>query len=192
MRANLRKINRLLIFSTVASVLFALLISTAAFILPSPNSIEVQGKTSTNINSSASIAIPKEASLTEYENQVAVLINNVRVENGLEPLAADEALTDIAISRSQDMINRGYFSHYTPEGTNVFNFLRGAGISYRYAGENLAQSQPASIGSSEAFLNAWLNSPSHRDNIFRAQYRKIGVSMIEDGSRRVVTTIFTN
>jgi len=192
MRAYLKKTNRLLIIFTVAAVSFALLISTAAFISPSVNNIEVQGKTSTNINSATGSSLPKEAALTEYENQIAALINNVRVENGLEPLAADGALTDVAISRSQDMLNRGYFSHYTPEGTNVFNFLKGAGISYRYAGENLAQSQPASIGSPEAFLNAWMNSPSHRDNILRAQYIKIGVSMIENGNRKVVTTIFTN
>ena len=47
-------------------------------------------------------------------------------------------------------------------------------------------------GSPDAFLNAWLNSPSHRANILRAQYNKIGVGMIENGDRRVVTTVFSN
>ena len=41
-------------------------------------------------------------------------------------------------------------------------------------------------------MNAWLNSPTHRDNILRAQYTKIGVSMAEVDSRRIVTTVFTN
>ncbi len=191
MKARTQNAKGLLILVSLAAIFTLLLISSAAFMSPK-GIIEVQGKTTTNSNSSTGSAIVKEAALTDYENQVAALINNVRVENGLAPVAADGALTDVAIARSQDMINRNYFSHYTPEGTNVFNFLRGAGISYSYAGENLAQCQPASVGSPEAFLNAWMNSPSHRANILRAQYGKIGVSMVEVEGRRVVTTVFTN
>ena len=188
MKAISSKTKLLILMAVLLSVLF---ITSLAFLTP-VSKIEVQGKTATNINSSTGSRIIKEAALNDYENQVAALINNVRVENGLAPVAADGGLTDVAIARSQDMINRNYFSHYTPEGTNVFNFLRGAGIGYRYAGENLAQCMPASIGSPEAFLNAWLNSPSHRANILRAQYGKIGVSMVETDGRRVVTTVFTN
>lgn len=179
-------------FSILMAVLVSVLLITSLAFLAPISKIEVLGKTATNINSYNGTNVVKEAALNDYENQVAALINNVRVENGLAPVAADGALTDVAIARSQDMINRNYFSHYTPEGTTVFNFLRGAGIGYRYAGENLAQCMPASIGSPEAFLNAWLNSPSHRANILRAQYGKIGVSMVETDGRRVVTTIFTN
>ncbi|MDD3520051.1 MAG: CAP domain-containing protein [Actinomycetota bacterium] len=191
MKTKFQKAKGLLILFSVAAVLSLLLISSTAFLSP-VSGIDVQGKSTTNISNGSSSFIAKEAALTDYENQVAALINNVRVENGLAPVAADGSLTDVAIARSQDMINRNYFSHYTPEGTNVFNFLRGAGISYRYAGENLAQCQPASIGSPEAFLNAWMNSPSHRANILRAEYGKIGVSMVETDGRRVVTTVFTN
>ncbi|HHT78248.1 MAG TPA: hypothetical protein GXZ93_00365 [Actinobacteria bacterium] len=191
MKAKIQKVKNLSILISVAAILTLLLISSAGFMAPK-GSIEVQGKSTFNKNSSSGSVIAKEAALTEYENHVAALINNIRVENGLAPVAADGALTDVAIARSQDMINRNYFSHYTPEGTNVFNFLRGAGIRYRYAGENLAQCQPASIGSPEAFVDAWMNSPSHRANILRAQYGKIGVSMVETEGRRVVTTVFTN
>ena len=191
MKAKLQKVKNLLTLVSVVVILSILLISSAAFLFPS-GKIDVQGKSVTSISNGLSSPVEKGAALTDYENQVAALINNIRVENGLAPVAADGLLTDIAIARSQDMINRNYFSHYTPEGTNVFNFLRGSGISYQYAGENLAQCQPASIGSPEAFLNAWMNSPSHRANILRAQYGKIGVSMVETEGRRVVTTIFTN
>jgi len=70
--------------------------------------------------------------------------------------------------------------------------MRASGVSFRYAGENLAQSAPASVGTPEGFMNAWMNSPTHMANILRAQYTKIGVSMVEIDSRRVVTTVFTN
>ena len=130
--------------------------------------------------------------MNDYENQVAAMINNVREQNGINAIAADGLLNEVATIRSQDLINRNYFSHYTPEGTNVFDVMRANGVSYRYAGENLAQSAPASAGTVDGFLNAWMNSPTHMANILRAQYTKIGVSIVEVDSRRVVTTVFTN
>jgi len=197
MRKTLNNINsKHLVKSFCTIVILLTLILSIPLLIKintNTNQIEVKGEINKNpgvIN--MTMTIPTEATLSDYENQVAALINSVRVENGLNALAADETLISIAKTRSEDMVTRGYFSHYTPEGTNVFALMKGSNFSYRYAGENLAQSQPASIGSPDAFLNAWLNSPSHRANIFRAQYNKIGVGMIENGDRRVVTTVFSN
>ena len=91
------------------------------------------------------------------------------------------------------MVARNYFSHSTPDGTNVFSLIRAAGISYSVAGENLAHSRPAGAGSPEAFVNAWMASPGHRANILRANYSKIGIGLVDEGSaRRVVTNVFMN
>jgi uncharacterized protein YkwD len=179
-----KSIKSLLVVLCVAAVF----ISTAAFIAPRVN---VLGVAVTDNTSNAS-ALPKASEVSDYENQIAAMINNVREANGLNALAFDGSLNDVAKVRSQDLIDRNYFSHYTPEGTNVFDVMRSMGVGYRYAGENLAQCSPASIGTADAFLNAWMNSPTHMANILRAQYTKIGVSMAETGSRRVVTTVFTN
>jgi len=116
-------------------------------------------------------------------------------EYGINPGSLNgsrSSTTDIARSRSADMLSRGYFSHYTPEGTNIFNILKANGIGYRNAGENLAHSMPASAGSPEVFANAWMNSPTHAANILRPQYRSIGIGVAENNGRRVVTTVFTN
>jgi len=132
------------------------------------------------------------ANLNSYEQQVLDSINNIRAANGLGPLAASQTLTNIARSRSADMLSRGYFSHYTPEGLNIFNILKSNGISYRNAGENLAHSQPASAGTPQAFADAWMNSSTHRANILRGEYGQIGIGLAENGGRRVVTTVFMN
>lgn len=132
------------------------------------------------------------ANLNGYEQQVLAIINNIRAGHGLAPLAPSQALTNIARSRSADMLSRNYFSHYTPEGTNLFDLLRGNGIGYANAGENLAHSMPASAGSPHVFADAWMNSPGHRDNILRGVYNQIGIGIAENGGRRVVTTVFTN
>jgi uncharacterized protein YkwD len=175
-----------IVVAVMASVLF---ITTTAF---STQSINVLGTQSSSQNTASAEATPKSAEMDDYENAIAAMINNVREQNGVNAIAADGALNQVAEIRSSDLLNRNYFSHYTPEGTNVFDVMRANGVSFRYAGENLAQSAPAAAGTVEGFLNAWMNSPTHKANILRAQYAKIGVSMVEIDSRRIVTTVFTN
>src|SRR5665647_669738 len=185
MRKGIKSLLIILVLA-VAAVIF---ITTTAF---STQAINVLGAVQTSVGTSNAQVTLNAKEMNDYENQVAAMINNVREQNGLNAIAADGLLNEVATIRSQDLINRNYFSHYTPEGTNVFDVMRANGVSYRCAGENLAQSAPASVGTPEGFMNAWINSPTHKANILRAQYTKIGVSMAEMDSRRVVTTVFTN
>ncbi len=130
--------------------------------------------------------------ISDYEAAILNLINTVRADRGLAALQPNQSLIDISRTRSNDMLARDYFSHYTPEGKNVFNIFRECGITYKAAGENLAHSRPADIGTPEAFLNAWMNSPTHAANILQSKYGIIGVGMVENSGRRVVTTVFRN
>ena len=155
------------------------------------NNPEVKG-TSDNAAVDTSPQPQPQVSLNDYEAAVLYLINTVRAENGLGALTANQALNNIARSRSTDLLNRNYFSHYTPEGKTIFNFLKENGVGYRNAGENLAHSMPASIGSPDAFMNAWMNSPSHKANILRGAYTQIGISVVDNGDRKVLTTVFIN
>ncbi|MFO7928232.1 MAG: CAP domain-containing protein [Candidatus Humimicrobiaceae bacterium] len=133
-----------------------------------------------------------DANLNNYEQQILEWINSIRTENGLNALAPSQILTDIARSRSSDMLNRNYFSHYNPEGQNIFDILKANGINYANAGENLAHSKPAAAGTPEVFINAWMNSPTHKANILRGVYNKIGIGVIENDGRKVLTTAFLN
>jgi uncharacterized protein YkwD len=99
-------------------------------------------------------------------------------------------LTDLARLRSNDMVTRGYFSHYTPDGQNIKHIFAQYGVDYRNFGENLGNAKPASYGSPNAFLDAWMNSPSHRDNMLKGYYTHIGVGVVDGGGRRVVTVLF--
>jgi uncharacterized protein YkwD len=135
--------------------------------------------------------IQPPVNLSNVENQVLILLNNTRTNHGLNSLNIDGVLTNIARSRSKDMIDRGYFSHYTPDGKNIFNFLKANGISYRAAGENLGMSSPPSRGSPGNFIDAWMKSESHRINMLRGAYTKIGIGIIDQNNKRVVTIVFT-
>lgn len=132
------------------------------------------------------------ANLNGLEAEILRLINSVRADHGLSQLQVVQSLTDIARTRSNDMVSRGYFSHYSPEGTTFFNIMRNAGIGWSNAGENLGNATPAGYGSPSAFINAWMNSASHRDNMLRGHYRLVGVGIVDGGGRRVITTIFLN
>lgn len=154
---------------------------------------EVLGNATTGMTAAAAAA-PAEspANLGDYESAVLYLINTIRTSNGLQALQASQVLTNVARSRCNDMIANSYFSHYTPDGRNIFNIFRENGVSYKNGGENLAQSSPASAGTPEAFANAWMASPTHKANILRPEYTKIGIGITDGGNRRVVATVFTN
>jgi uncharacterized protein YkwD len=94
----------------------------------------------------------------------------------------DEKLDAVASSHARDMIERHYFGHETPDGETFNERIRVAGVAYRYAGENLAQT-----GGEVSAERALMSSPNHRGNILGARYRKIGIAAISLGS---YTTFF--
>ena len=128
--------------------------------------------------------------LSGIEAQILSLINSTRAAHGLSALSANQMLTDLARLRSNDMVSRNYFSHHSPDGKNIKHIFSEYGVAYKNFGENLGNASPASYGSPNAFLNAWMNSPGHRDNMLRSNYTLIGVGVTDGGGRRVVTVLF--
>jgi len=188
MKKNIK--NSVLFILAAAVVLLVLSVFLASAF--SPSAIDVKGTSSSQGQESTSVSLKPKAELNDYENAVAALINDYRVSGGLNAIAYEPTLTYIAKYRSQDLMDRNYWSHYTPEGTTVFNLFRANGVKYKIGGENLGQATPAGIGSPEAFMEAWKNSSSHNANMLRVGYNYIGVGMVENGDRIVVTTVFTN
>ena len=117
------------------------------------------------------------ASVLAYEQEVVTLVNAERAKYGLSALTLDAALCGYARLKSQDMHDQGYFSHASPSYGSPFDMMRNFGVSYQYAGENIAMgySSPAAV------VNAWLNSEGHRANILSANYTSIGVGYVADG-----------
>ncbi len=126
------------------------------------------------------------------ESQMIHLINSIRSSRGLQLLNPNPVLNSIARSRSQDMLSRNYFSHYTPEGKNIFNILVENGIMYAYGAENLSQASPPSWGSPEAVVNNWMSSGAHRANMLNPHFGQLGLGVVDSGNRRVITLIFIN
>ncbi len=119
-------------------------------------------------------------SSTSEEQQALTLLNRDRAANGLPALKANSQLTLLARNYAQDMINRGFFSHYNPEGQSPFDRMKQAGISYKYAGENLAVN--TSVASAEV---AFMESSGHRANILSPNFTEVGIGVARNAKGQV-------
>jgi uncharacterized YkwD family protein len=118
------------------------------------------------------------SALSAYEQKVVDLTNQERAKNGLAALKVDTALSKVAREKSLDMSKNGYFSHTSPTYGSPFDMMKQFGISYQYAGENIAMGQRTP----EEVVQAWMNSEGHRKNILSANFNYIGVGYVESGN----------
>jgi uncharacterized protein YkwD len=100
-------------------------------------------------------------------------VNEVRLKNGLDPLTVDTSTAAVAKTFAADMADRGYFSHITPEGVELGSRLKQGGVSYGYAGENIARGHK----DCREVVEAWMKSPPHRANMLSQNYHKYGLAM---------------
>lgn len=99
--------------------------------------------------------------------------NHERILNGLSPLRENPMLSAAAQAKAQDMFEKGYWAHFGPNGETPWQFILAQGYEYEYAGENLAKS----FLDSKSVVVAWMNSPTHRDNILNNHYSDVGYAI---------------
>ena len=102
------------------------------------------------------------------------LTNQEREKNGLSDLSYNEKLANAAAQKAQDMFTRNYWAHYGPDGSTPWDFILKSDYQYEYAGENLAKNFLFSNG----VVDAWMNSPTHRENILRKDYSEVGFAVV--------------
>ena len=126
----------------------------------------------------------------DYDSEFAMLdlANSERRKAGVRELEWDTAALPVARAYAEDMWKRKYFSHYSPEGTNVGDRLESSGISYGVAGENLALAPTLEIAH-----EGLMNSPGHRANILSPDFAKVGIGVVDNGYYgKIFVQIFTD
>ncbi|MFA5348894.1 MAG: CAP domain-containing protein [Candidatus Paceibacterota bacterium] len=108
---------------------------------------------------------------TIFPNVLVDLTNTARQEHSLHILKPNFLLEQAAQLKANDMAQKGYFSHNSPEGTTPWHWFDEVGYPYTYAGENLA----VNFSDSGVLHQAWLDSPSHKANIVNANFTEIGI-----------------
>ncbi|MDM5248306.1 MULTISPECIES: CAP domain-containing protein [unclassified Lysinibacillus] len=113
-----------------------------------------------------------------FEQEVVKLTNAERTKAGLAPFKTDDQLMAAAREKSQDMQSKNYFSHTSPTFGSPFDRMKALGISYKSAGENIAQGQRTP----QEVVQAWMDSPGHRANILNEKFTHIGVGYVKSGN----------
>jgi uncharacterized protein YkwD len=133
------------------------------------------------------------------EQRLAVLIEEEREKNNptAKPLAIDPELTGIARKRSADMAAKNYMAHAAPNGDTSGSLLTTEDAKFQgLLGENMAalhyvkQSGVDVDAFAKGFLDIWLKSPQHRDNLTFADYDRTGIGAAVNGDTVYVTALF--
>lgn len=128
----------------------------------------------------ASLA-PSAANTAAVEQATLCLVNGRRAAAGLPALARNAALDVASRAHSQDMVDRRFFGHATPNGVSTLARLTRAAyvvdtlLSWT-VGENIAWGAGA-LAPPDAIVDAWMSSPHHRDNILDRDFEEIGVGV---------------
>jgi uncharacterized protein YkwD len=120
---------------------------------------------------------------TGSEQQVLVLLNQIRLQHHLAPLAASAPLRTAARAHTSDMLRNAYFEHDSPGETaddRIAHYLRST-----LTGEDIAFGIGA-YGSPAGLVAQWMRSPEHRAVILMAGLRRVGlgIALGTYGSRR--------
>ncbi len=107
----------------------------------------------------------------EFITEVVVLTNIERANEGLQPLTLNSQLSATAQGHSEDMAVNDFFSHTGLDGDRLGDRAEQNNYDYRALGENIAAGQrtPAQV------VQAWINSPGHRENILNPNFTEIGI-----------------
>lgn len=124
-------------------------------------------------------------SSTISPEKVIELTNIERAKIGEGMLKENKLLSEAAKQKGADMFAFNYWAHISPSGRTPWAFFNDVGYKYQYAGENLARD----FQDSDSVVRAWMNSPSHKDNIVSTKFQEIGVAVVQGTLQGVETTL---
>ena len=109
-------------------------------------------------------------------DKIIVATNQQRVANRLPALKPSAKLSQAATKKAQDMFARQYFEHESPDGRGPGDLADSVNYAFIRVGENLAS---GNFKSEEELVQAWMDSPGHRENILHTGFSEIGISAIK-------------
>ncbi|MEZ4383028.1 MAG: CAP domain-containing protein [Nannocystaceae bacterium] len=122
------------------------------------------------------------------EEEVLELVNQRRAAGascgGAGSFAPAPALTMNASLRcaarkhSQDMVDRDYFAHTSPDGGSPADRIAAAEYSYSTWGENIAGGSATAAG----VVDQWMGSDGHCSNIMSPAFTELGVGYVAGGA----------
>ena len=138
--------------------------------------------------------------MAALEIRISVLVEEQRhkLDPSARPLAFDPELASIARARASDMAAKNYLAHAAPNGDTSASLLMQQDEKWQgLLGENLAaqhytpQSGVAVDDFAQRFMDEWLKSTPHRDNMAFPTYDHAGVGAAVNGDTVYVAVLFS-
>jgi uncharacterized protein YkwD len=117
------------------------------------------------------------------EEELFELVNQERLQRGLNSLEYDTSLVPVARGHSQEMLQLGYFSHVSPNTGTLGDRLNDADVVYTSAGENLAYAPNVSIAH-----RGLMQSDGHRANILEPSWERVGIGILSAPDGTIMVT----
>ncbi|KAA1261169.1 Cysteine-rich secretory protein family protein [Rubripirellula obstinata] len=118
--------------------------------------------------------------IRNVESAIAEQTNAFRAQNGLEPVSIDEDLNQAAAKFARFMAETGKYGHRA-DGRTPAARAKAAGYRYCVVRENIAYrtntGEVSSDGLIETFVQGWIDSPPHRENMLADYVLDTGVAV---------------
>jgi uncharacterized protein YkwD len=108
-------------------------------------------------------------------------IDRLRARRDLRRLDSDGRLAKAARRHAADMVDRHYFSHYSPAGADVADRARRTGYAKGSCSWRLGEVLAWGVGgrsTAAATVRAWMDSPDHRHILVSNKYSDLGVGTV--------------
>lgn len=139
-------------------------------------------------------AIPEKKAVSTFdlERLAFNLLNQKRVEFGLNPVVWSEEVARVARLHSLNMAKFNFFSHQGQDGLMIDDRAEASGLKdWRRIGENIAYNRGYENPVESAVLR-WMESPSHRQNLLSNKWKEsgVGIALAPDGKTYYFTQVF--
>lgn len=102
-------------------------------------------------------------------------INQIRSSAGAKELIYSENNENITKYRVQDMVDRDYYSHKTPDGATYASYFKDYGIETRFSCENLQLQGGSDINKA---IKSWVDSSAHFECLTDSRLNQISFSYV--------------
>lgn len=142
-----------------------------------------------------------QTQMTALAGRIEALVEEERhkLDPGAKALVLDPELTKIALARARDMAEKNYLSHAAPSGETSASLLMADDAAWQgLLGENLAAQHYVKVSGvdvevfAQRFLDEWIKSDPHRENLSYPAYDRTGVGAAVNGDTVYVAELFAS
>ena len=147
----------------------------------------------------AAAPVDPTTQMVALEQRIFEMVQDERhkINPEARPLALDSELVGVARQRSDDMAQKKYIAHTSPDGVTSASLIMNEDQEFQgLLGENLAaqnftrQSGVNVEACARRFVDTWLSSPPHKDNLSYTAYDRSGIGAAVNGETIYVTLLF--